>query len=178
MYIDVSRNIYEKMLSQQFVLSMLGTLNHEMLRSIINITEKKLDSYEVDRLSKKRIFHFMIECAENIHRIDCLNVNTEHNLLLIGKKDDHYTIYIGCICNVSESREIKDIIDEVNVLDREEVIEKFYSELMSKENYKKKSLLLSLLDISKRTRQKIGYEIIAVDDSQSFLCFRTNIMAA
>jgi hypothetical protein len=178
MYIDVSRNIYEKMLSQQFVLSMLGTLNHEMLCSIINVTEKKLDAYEVGKLSKKRIFHFMIECAENIHRIDGCNVKTDRNLLLIGKHNNEYAIYIGCICDLIESREIRLLIDEVNSLDRAEIKEKFYAELISNNNYKKKALLLSLLDISKRTREKIGYEIIEVSNNECFLCFRTFIAAA
>lgn len=174
MYIELTKNIYNKMISHQFVLSVMGNFNQDFLRSIIRMTEKRLESFDIGDSTKRRIFHFMVECAQNLCKYDEQCVGRENNLFLIGKRNNEYVIYLGCVCGNEETTEVKKVVDLVNTMQLTEVKDKFYNE-MTTGNSLSNALLLSVLDITKRTKEKINYEIISVNGNDNFLCFKTSI---
>jgi hypothetical protein len=86
MYIELTKEIQRQMSSHQFVVSVMGTLNQEFLRSLIRMTDNKLTSLDISQSIKKRIFHFVVECAQNLCK-PAEHENQEINsLFLIGKK--------------------------------------------------------------------------------------------
>lgn len=175
MNIDLTKRIYDKMVTHQFVMSILGSFNQGLLLSLLNITDKKLSSLEIDTNIKKKIFHFMIECAQNLSRIEQNDEFTGDNIFLIGKSNDQYTVHLGSAMKSSEIDKIQKLLDIVNGLETEEVKAKFYSELITKELANQNPLLMSLLDISKKTKEKINYEMIQIDGENTFLSFKTTI---
>ncbi|WP_317898000.1 DUF6272 family protein [Aurantibacillus circumpalustris] len=175
MNIDLTKNIYDRMVSQQFVMSIMGSFNQSLLLSLLNITDKKLSSLEIDGSIKKKIFHFMIECAQNLSRIEQSNDLAGDNIFLIGKNNDQYTVHLGTSMKSSETSKIQELLNIVNSLETEEVKTKFYSELVTKELVNQNPLLMSLLDISKKTKEKINYELIQIDEHSTFLSFKTTI---
>ena len=176
MNIDLTKKIYDKMVAHQFVMSIMGSFNQGLLLSLLNVTDKKLSSLEIDNTIKKKIFHFMIECAQNLSRIEQTNNElTGDNIFLIGKNNDQYTVHLGSAMKKSESDNIQKLLDIVNGLETEEVKAKFYNELITKELANQNPLLMSLLDISKKTKEKIHYELIEIDSTHTFLSFKTTI---
>ena len=163
------------MVTHQFVMSIMGNFNQGLLLSLLNITDKKLSSLEIDSSIKKKIFHFMIECAQNLSRIEQNNEFTGDNIFLIGKNNDQYTVHLGSVMKRSQTDNIQKLLDIVNSLETEEVKTKFYSELITKELANQNPLLMSLLDISKKTKEKINYELIQIDEENTFLSFKTTI---
>lgn len=172
---DLIKTIYDKMISHQFVVSYMGHFNQELLRSLIKITEKKLNHIEEDKNVKSRIFHFMIECVQNICRIDEERSKASDFLFLIGKQANNYIIYSGGVFSGEESRSLIEQINIVNSLNSDEVKETYYNALKQNTIKKESFVLLSLLDISKRTKSKIEYAIQHVDSESDFLSFKTII---
>ena len=173
MELDLVKKINEKMISHQFVVSYMGTFNQELLKSLINITEKKLKHLEEDRTVKNKIFHFMIECVQSICKIDDEETTTNNFLFLIGKKGNEYVLHSGGVFSISETTVLIDQINIVNSLNNEEVKEKYLVELKQKQN--ENSLLLSLLDLAKRTKSKIDFVVQKINDQSNFLSFKTSI---
>lgn len=175
MELELIKNINDRMISHQFVVSYMGNFNQELLKSLINITEKKLKHIEEDRVVKNKIFHFMIECVQSICKVDEENELANNFLFLIGKRNNDYIIHSGGIFSFNEAKFLVDQINVVNDLNSDEVKEKYYLELKQKQNNKENLLLLSLLDISKRNKSKIDYSVKEVGHSTSFLSFKTLI---
>jgi hypothetical protein len=66
------------------------------------------------------------------------------------------------------------MVDHVNDLKAPELKERLYDE-MAKNDTQENRLLMSLLDITKRTKEKIHYEQTRISDTASFLSFRITL---
>lgn len=174
MYIELTKKIHEQMASHQFVVSIMGNFNQEFLKSLIKMTDNKLTTLDINESIKKRIFHFMVECAQNICRSDDKEIATGNSLFLIGKKEEEYKVYLGSIFDNQSTDAIIDTVNEVNALTIPELKDKFYDEMKKKE-VRKNHLLMSLLDLSKRTKEKISYEEFSIDSNTKFLSFQITL---
>lgn len=174
MYIELTKKIHEEMASHQFVVSIMGNFNQEFLKSLIKMTDNKLTTLDINESIKKRIFHFMVECAQNICRTDDKENQDGKSLFLIGKKQEDYSVFLGSVFDHQSANAITTLVDEVNTFSMPELKEKFYDE-MTREQTKKNNLLMSLLDLSKRTREKIRYERFPAGESNTFLSFQITL---
>lgn len=172
MNIAVTKNIYDKMVSHQFVVSIMGLFDQELLLSLINMTDKKLSGLEVQGSIKKKIFHFMVECSQNLLKVEKANIHSHNNIFLIGQDGDDYTVYLGSAISKENVAHILETIETVNTIQTEDIKKKYYDELTSVGFVDQNFLLLSLLSIAKKTRKKINYDLIQIDDSNSFLSFK------
>ncbi|MCE3226840.1 MAG: hypothetical protein K0S32_1391 [Bacteroidetes bacterium] len=172
---ELTKKIYDTMVSHQFVVSIMGNIDQHLLLSLLKITDKKLSKMEVDQTMKKRIFHFMIECAQNLSKIDKHQEHQNNSIFLIGKKNEDYMVHIGSIIKSSEKDNIIEIIEQVNAIESDEIKANFYKELTNHEIAQINPFLISLLGISKRNREKIQYESIKVDEQNYFLSFKSTI---
>lgn len=172
MNIEIPKKIHDQMVSQQFVVSIMGNLNQEFLKSIIKITDAKLSSLDLESTMKNRIFHFMVECTQNLCKIENEEKFSGNSLFLIGKSDNDYSVYLGSIFNKNDTKNIVELIEIVNGFNSQDVKDRFYNEISIKEKSKKNQMLLSLLSISKRTKEKINYDIFSIDDVNTFLSFK------
>lgn len=171
MNIELPKRIHEQMVSHQFVVSIMGHLNQEFLKSIIKITDVKLSKLDIAASMKNRIFHFMVECTQNL----CKSENKEmsnHSLFLIGKNDNDYSVFLGSIFNKRDTENIIDLIEKVNNFNTQDIKDKFYDEISINEDSKRNQMLLSLLSISKRTKERISYDHFEIDEANNFLSFK------
>ncbi|MES2763796.1 MAG: DUF6272 family protein [Bacteroidota bacterium] len=176
MNIDLTKNIYDKMVSQRFVVSIMGFFDQQdLLLSLINLTEKKLTGLEVQDSIKKKIFHFMVECSQNLLKTEKSQEKSDNNLFLISQEGDNYTVYLGSKVDKNIVGPILETITEVNNINSEDIKKKYYDELTSKEIVNQNLILLSMLSITKKTKKKIEYEHISIDDTTSFLSFKMTI---
>ena len=62
---------YENMEQNKIMLLFKGFINSELLSSILQITESKLDKIQEEPKIKKKIFNVLVECLQNVyHHID------------------------------------------------------------------------------------------------------------
>lgn len=175
MNIELTKSIYDTMVSHQFVVSIMGNIDQKLLLSLINITDKKLTRLEVEQSMKKRIFHFMIECAQNLSKIEKSEGLTSNSIFLIGKKNDDYMVYLGSIIGNEELDRMLEIIEHVNQIETEEIKASYYKELTENNIHSLNPFLVSLLGISKRMKERINFNVIPVDGNSRFLSFNTTI---
>lgn len=161
------------MASHQFVVSIMGNLNQEFLKSLIKMTDNKLTTLDIHESIKKRIFHFMVECAQNICRTDDKEHQDGNSLFVIGKQGEVYSVFLGSVLDTGAIQTVTTLVDEVNKLSAPELKEKFYEEMTKKTP--QNALLMSLIGLYRRTKEKIRYEKFEAGDNNSFLSFQITL---
>lgn len=175
MEIEITKSIYDKMVSHQFVVSILGSFDQSLLLSLINITDRKLTGLEVQENIKRKIFHFMVECSQNLLKTEQVSSSGQDNIFLIAQENDVYSVFLGTRMQSDKLEPILSAIEHVNRYSSQDVKKKYYEELTSTAIVNNDMLLLSLLSIYKRTREKINYDLIKISDTDYFMAFKMSL---
>src|ERR1041385_3256080 len=93
-------DFYDKMERNNIMLSFKGDITSELLTSILQIMESKLDNLQEEPKTKKKVYNVLVECLQNLyHHMDESNKEEDTRIksaiFMIGKIDGHYDIITG-----------------------------------------------------------------------------------
>ncbi len=166
-------DFYDKMGRSNIMLSFKGEITPELLTSILQITETKLDSIQENAKIKKKIFNVLVECLQNLyHHLDEFPNNKtgrRYAIFLIGKTDGIYSIITGNYIKNDKLEKFKNYLDKINSLDKDE-LKDLYKAILNNDQFNEKGGGgLGFIDMVRRTNQKIDYNIVDVDKKHSFI---------
>ena len=174
-------DFYDKMERNNIILSFKGDITSELLSSILQIMESKLDNMGEDPKLKKKIYNVLVECLQNLyHHMD--EVTPEVNdkpraaIFMVGKVDGQYNILTGNYVKSENVERLKNRIDEINLLSKDELKEYYKEVLNNGQMSAKGGGGLGIIDIARKTGQKINYTFMPVDDQYAF--FSLNLKVA
>ncbi|MFH1319318.1 MAG: SiaB family protein kinase [Bacteroidota bacterium] len=175
-------DFYDKMEKSNIILSFKGEITSELLTSILQIMESKLENYQEAPKTKKKVYNVLVECLQNLyHHLDEVAADDQPTkiktaIFMIAKDVDSYTVMTG---NYILSNNIKPLaakLDKINALSKDE-LRSYYQEILNNEEYSEKGGGgLGLIDIARRTGQKLGYNFKPIDDEFSFFSLDITIM--
>ena len=121
-------NIYDKMEKNNILLSFKGDITSELLTSILQIMENKMDNMQEEPKMKKKVYNVLVECLQNLyhHMDDVADAGGDINrsaIFMIGKSNNAYTITTGNYILSENVNGLKSRLDEVNALSKEELKE-------------------------------------------------------
>ena len=176
-------DIYEKMERNNIILSFKGTVTSELLSSILQIMENKLENADESPKIKKKVFNVLVECLQNLyHHIDespdavDSGVPIKSAIFMIGKLNDHYFITTGNFILSQNVQGLKDKLDTINAMDKEQLKEYYKSVLNNGVMSEKGGGGLGMIDIARKSGQKLEYNFQEVDTDNSF--FSLNVKVA
>ena len=174
---------YQKMERSNIMLSFKGGVTSELLTSILQIMENKLDNLEEQPKTKKKVFNVLVECLQNLyHHIDETPSTSEASfggnsaIFMISRHEVHYSILTGNFIFSDNVKVLRERIDIVNGMDKEELKEYYKSVLNNGEMSQKGGGGLGIIDIARKSGQKLEYSFQPVDQSTSF--FSLNVKVA
>lgn len=171
-YID---HIRERMKDHNFMFCYKGDFSQQIVKSILNITEKKLLIENVDVTIKKKIFHVMVECLQSICIRNKEKAYVRSSLIMIGKVNDDFVIYSGNVVSTESVKKLKESLNAINQLTKEELRKKQY-ELLSTVTWEKLGdNSIGLIDIAKRSGNKLNFDFLQINDHNSYFVLRTSI---
>lgn len=171
-------NIYDKMERNNILLSFKGDITSELLTSILQIMENKMDNMQEEPKMKKKVYNVLVECLQNLyHHMDdvadsCGEINRSA-IFMIGKLNNCYTITTGNYIFSENVKGLKARLDEVNSLNKEELKEYYKKILNNGEMSLKGGGGLGMIDIARKTGEKLEYNFLEIDNKVSF--FTLNI---
>lgn len=176
-------DFYNKMERSNVMLSFKGDITSELLTSILQIIESKLDNMQEDPKVKKKVYNVLVECLQNLyHHMDELdghtvsgNDNTRSAIFMIGKVSNQYQIITGNYIKIDNVSPLKKRLDEINKLSKEELKDYYKEVLNNGEMSQKGGGGLGMIDIARKTGQKLDYSFLAVDEQFSFFCLNIKI---
>jgi hypothetical protein len=127
---------------------------------------------------KKKVYNVLVECLQNLyHHLDEI-AETETDrirsaIFTIGKLDNKYSIITGNYILNENIAGLKNRLDEVNSLNKEELKEYYKKVLNNGEMSLKGGGGLGMIDIARKTGEKLEYNFLEIDNKVSF--FTLNI---
>lgn len=173
-------NIYDKMEKNNILLSFKGDITSELLTSILQIMENKMDNMQEEPKMKKKVYNVLVECLQNLyhHMDDVADAAGDINrsaIFMIGKVNNAYTITTGNYILGENVHGLKSRLDEVNALSKEELKEYYKKVLNNGEMSLKGGGGLGMIDIARKTGEKLEYNFLEIDNKVSFFTLNIKI---
>jgi hypothetical protein len=166
-------DFYKKMESNDIMLSFKGDVTSDMLTSMLQIMETKLDNLGEENKVKRKVYNVLVECLQNLyhHRDEMKRTGFKEEsaaIFMIGRNESCYNIVTGNYISSDRVSALKSRIDQVNVLDKDGLKLLYKEVLNNEERSDKGGGGLGIIDIARKSRQKLVYDFMDVDDQYSF----------
>lgn len=175
-------DFYKKMEDEDIILSFKGVFTAELLTSILNILESKMIESEIPVKKKKRVYNILVECFQNLyHHIELITSSDNEELaqktalVMVKQQGEIFVVRTG---NYIDSRlidELKNRLDEVNSLDEDGLRDLYRAKLGNEERSDKGTAGLGFIDIARKSKNKLEYAFIDVNEKMSFFCLNVLI---
>ena len=172
-YVDIDR----MMSDNELLLAYRDHISEETVQQLLSITELKLVQSGEEKKLRKRVFNILVECLQNIvnHSATADTIEEFASILLLGRHDEEFFIVTGNRIDNSKISALEAKIEEINSWNHKEMRE-IYSEKLGESEYSEKGGAgLGLLDIYKKSGNKLQYQIQPIDDRVSFLSLHITV---
>ena len=173
--------IYKQLEEKNVLLSFKGMITSELLTTILQIMESKMDHIEEKPKVKRKVFNILVECLQNLyHHIDqdeVVYVPTEDKsaLLMISKSDTEYMITTGNYMKKEDVEPLKNKLDLVNSMDKNE-LKAYYKKVLSEGSLSSKGTAgLGMIDIARKSGQNLEYGFEPINDKTTFFSLSVKI---
>jgi hypothetical protein len=168
-------DIYKKfktLMDNHIIMSFKGEITSDIITMILQIMESRLESANEKSGVKKKIFNILVECMQNLyHHAESETENPEASrpaMLELFFDDDFYNIITGNYIKNEAIPPLKDRIERVNAMDKEELRE-YYREVLDNNIISDKGGAdLGMIDMARKSGEKLDYNFTKVNDQISF----------
>lgn len=173
---------YKNMQLNNIIFVYQGEVTADLVSSILQMMENKLDGDGEDKKIKKKVFNVMVECLQNVyHHLDTLEVtsgdeiNDRTALLMIGKEENDYYVITGNHILNDRVGSVKERLESVNSCNKQELKQLYQSILNEGTLSEKGTAGLGMIDIARKSGQKLGYDFHPVNDVYSFFSLEAKV---
>lgn len=174
-------DFYNMMEDGNIMLSFKGEVTSDLLTSILQIMESKMEVLDESPKIKKKVYNILVECLQNLyHHIDeddALTAANEKTALFMIRKSDEgdYSIMTGNYIVNENVNHLKGKLDKINSMDKEELKDYYKEVLNNGEMSAKGGGGLGMIDIARKSGRKLDYSFVNIDDKFSFFSLIVNI---
>lgn len=94
---------------------------------------------------------------------------------MISKKDDNFVIQTGNYVDNESAEDLEAKLDQINGMDKEE-LKKYYQDVLSNGQLSEKGTAgLGMIDIARKSGNKLEYLFLPVNESSRFFCLTIKI---
>jgi hypothetical protein len=179
-HLKFAYNFHEMMEENNLMLAYEGEMSQQLTKAFSSLAEMNLEKGEESGNVRRRVFHIMVECLQNVakHTDDPdsgENVIPGSGIILVGKQEGQYTITTGNVIAQDKVAFVLELIEKINLMDKDE-IKKFYKNtLRSGALSDKAGAGLGFIDMVKKTGNKINYTVIPINDKTSFFLYKVEV---
>ncbi len=171
--LDSIKLLSDKMQEHHFLLTYKGNISHEIVMAVLSLAERKMEIDNTVQHIKKKVFNVLIECLQNISYHAEVQNNSRDGLIMIGKNDTEFIVYSSNLVANENIEGLKEKIDIVNRATKEE-LSQMYRGIMSTQGFTGKGTAgLGLIDIAKKSGNKLHYLFEECDTKNSYFVMST-----
>ena len=178
-------DLYNLMERDKVLLAFKGSITSELLTSVFQIMESKMEDLNDSPKTRRKVFNVLVECLQNLyHHIDDFEVEgspeelseKKSAIFSISRTDEFYNIVTGNFIYHNNIEDISGKIDHINSLNRDE-LKAFYKETLNNGTMSVKGGGgLGLIDIARKSGEKLQYNIREINESFSFFTLTVKIL--
>lgn len=155
---------FKKLKGENVLLAFKGSITTEMINSILDEVETKLEGFNEDPKIRKKVYNVLVESLQNLyHHVDDLpdsykdEFEEKFGILVVSKVNDSYQISTGNFVKSEKIKYLKDKIDKINSLSKDELKDMYKFILNHQKMSTKGGGGLGLVDIARKTGNKLNY---------------------
>ena len=172
--------LFEKMQQDNIEYIYRGEFNTGITDSILSLAETNLDDSKSGIKTRKRVYFILVEGLQNItrHQDEAENSDNIPGLLIIQRKDYDYVITTGNLIKTEYVENLEELLDKINSLDKKE-LKLYYRNILSSRTFSEKGGAgLGLIEIARKSGNKLSYGFEKLNDNFSFFYMQTRINVA
>lgn len=173
-------NVYDEMSDNGINIVYLGEFHHQITKMFTSMAEEDMDRKDEEKSTIRKVYSVMVETLQNMakHSDEIADrYNIGKGLFMIGKKDETYYIITSNKVSNAKMLDLEKAILEVNNATRDELKEMYKKQITEGKISDKGGAGLGLIEIAKRTRNKLVYQFLPLDEKSQFFILKIEINA-
>ena len=179
--LDFIHALYKSASTYKFTYVYNGGFSQELTDKILSFAEANMEHGQESSKTKKKVYFIMVESLQNITRHqDAPNATATAGsqtpgFFLIHRISNNYHIISGNVIENDKVNSLKEILDKVNSLDQES-LKALQKEVLSQGSFSEKGGAgLGLIEMARKSGNKLVYDFKKINDELSFFYFQTNV---
>jgi hypothetical protein len=165
---DLTWRIRDKMMKERLMFVYRGVVTNENSLPLLMLLEKEMENSEFGFTGRKRLFMFVLESLQNVSRHSDQEQHANMSLVVYSKTGNGYTVTTGNVLPSSSINDLKSKLDEINKLQTSEIRNVYRQMLSTSEFSKKGGAGLGLIEMAKKTGNKLDYDFVPLDEEFSY----------
>lgn len=171
-------DIYLDMEKEDIILSFKGDVTKDLLSSVYQIMELRIDNDNEDVRRKKKFYSVLVECLQNMyHHMESLQIANGTTgvdypggaIFIIAKgREGSYRVYTGNFILNTNAELLKGKIDKINAMNPVELKAHYLETLGSTELSEKGGAGLGMIEIARKSGGQMHYDFEKISDQLSF----------
>lgn len=179
-HLKFAYKFHETMAENGLMLAYEGEVTQQLTKAFSTLAEMNLEKEEVAGSVRRKVFHIMVECLQNVakhsdHPDTGENIKPGMGIFLVGKSENAYTITTGNVIANDKVEFVSELITKVNAMDRDEIKAYYKNMLRESKLSEKAGAGLGIIDMVKKTGNKIHYAFLPVNGKTSFFIYKVDI---
>jgi hypothetical protein len=170
--------LLKQMDAQHIVVAYSGVVDEKLLEAVYSMMDRHLEENKTPGDKRKKFFHVLVESLQNVfHHHSDLNSNGRHfhSGFIIKSNDNIYTIITGNHINSQSVTRLKEKLELVNSLSAAELRTHYQQSLAGAELSEKGGAGLGIIEMARKSGNKLKYEFTNVDNEYSFFTLEITI---
>ncbi len=174
-------NYFKDQSSVDNILFYKGNVDSDVINHVLDTVEDKMVEVNEQPKLRKKVYNVLVESLQNLyHHVDRVpgdfedQASERYGLLVIKKVDGGYRIITGNFVQAENIEKLEEKIKRINRSTHEEIKELYKFILNHQRISAKGGGGLGLVDIARKTGNKLDYEFVEYNDKFSF--FYLNIL--
>ena len=166
---------YEHMNKGEVIVAYKGTIGADIITNTLSLVELKLEDIDVQNAVKKKLYNILVESLQNLyHHVDKVpddfedQTSEKFGMLIVQKVDRGYKIITGNFVKADNVERLEEKIKKINRSSHEEIKELYKFILNHQRISAKGGGGLGLVDIARKTGNKLEYTFKEYNDKYSF----------
>jgi hypothetical protein len=158
-----------------------GNVDSDVINHVLDTVEDKMVQVDEQAKLRKKVYNVLVESLQNLyHHVDRVpddfedQTSERYGLLVVNKVDGGYRIVTGNFVQAENMEKLEEKIKRINRSTHEEIKELYKFILNHQRISAKGGGGLGLVDIARKTGNKLDYSFIKYNDKFSF--FYLNIL--
>ncbi len=171
-------NIYDEMHENGISIVYLGGFHHQITKMFARMAEDDMGRMDEEKSTIRKVYSVMVETLQNITKHSDEIIDKFHigkGLFMIGKKDDIYYVITANKVTAQKKKYLEETIKQVNGANRDELKMMFKQQITEGCVSEKGGAGLGLIEIAKRTRNKLVYQFLPLDEKNEFFILKAEI---
>ncbi len=170
---------YEQMNQGEVIVAYKGIIGADIIANTLNLVESKIEDSVNRSGTRKKLYNVLVESLQNLyHHVDAPAEykidNANFGVFVLSKSADGYRISTGNFVKRDKVRILKQKIDKINSLSNEE-LKDFYKFVLNNQKFSEKGGGgLGLIDMARKTGNKLGYKFYDYNNEYDF--FNLNLL--